>query len=392
MSPPAVGPAGSSRFRTIALGAGISLAATFLTLAALEAGVRLLGAGPGDTPFRRVDIFTGSAFRPAAIWGTGPLKRQSPFGVWAGEYQPGLRFRFVYPDNRRGNFDAANAVESRINRFGMRGPEIEQAKRPGTFRIMGLGDSYTFGEGVREEETFLARIGAALNGGSSGPRVETINTGVSSYNTMDEITYLERRWVGFEPDLVLVTFVLNDAYEESIFGPLQQGYTAGMIRLARERSIAGSRLLALVYDRWLRWSTGRRTARVYQSQFSTTPLIPGNNWESCRTALARAESLARGRGFRLALAIFPELYRLDDGYPFRSVHELVKRDVEQLGIPVLDLFEAFRGRDARTLWAHPADHHPNEEAHRIAAEALLAFLRDPRRNLLPPPLQVPAQR
>lgn len=385
-------PGRSDRLRSIARGAGLSLVAVLLTLAALEAGVRLLDAGPGDTPFRRVDIFNGSVFRPAAIWGTAPLKRPSPYGVRAGEYQPGLRFRFVYPDNRRGNFDAANAVESRINRFGVRGPEFEHAKRPGTFRILGLGDSYTFGEGVRAEETFLARIEAALDGGGTGPRVETINTGVSSYNTVDEISYLERRWVGFDPDLVLVTFVLNDAYDESIFGPLQQGYTAGMIRLARERSIAGSRLLALVYDRWLRWSTGRRTARVYQSQFSATPLIPGNSWESCRAALARARSLAERRGFRLVLAIFPELYRLDDSYPFRSVHELVKRDVEQVGIPVLDLFEAFRGRDARSLWVHPADHHPNEEAHRIAAEAMLAFLRDPRRNLLPPALQVPARR
>lgn len=360
----------------------LAAGAVLLTLALLEAAVRLLGAGPAETPFRRLEIERGGVFRHAAVWGTGPLKRPSPYGVRAGENAPNLHFRFVYPDNPRGAFDAANAVESRTNALGLRGREVGVAKAPGTFRILGLGDSYTFGEGVGDDETFLARLEAGLNRSGGPARFETVNAGVSSYNTADEVTYLERRWVALAPDLVLITFVLNDAYDESVFGALQKGYADGMLSLAKERTVAGSRLLAYLYDRWLRWSAGRRTAEVYRSQFSGSPLIPGNRWESCRSALARAARLAEGRNFRLALAIFPELHRLDGGYPFRAVHELVRRDAEALGIPVLDLFDAFRGRDARELWAHPADHHPNAEAHRIAADAILAFLRDPRYGLI----------
>ena len=40
-------------------------------------------------------------------------------------------------------------------------------------------------------------------------------------------------------------------------------------------------------------------------------------------------------------------------------------------IPHRELLETFRGRRSAELWVHPVDHHPNEVAHRLAAEALV---------------------
>jgi hypothetical protein len=50
-----------------------------------------------------------------------------------------------------------------INQQGLRGPEVSQAKPPGTFRVLGLGDSFTFGTGVREQDTFLRRLEVDLD-------------------------------------------------------------------------------------------------------------------------------------------------------------------------------------------------------------------------------------
>ena len=36
----------------------------------------------------------------------------------------------------------------------------------------------------------------------------------------------------------------------------------------------------------------------------------------------------------------------------------------------MDLLEALRGRPESSLWVSPIDRHPNELAHRLAAEAL----------------------
>ena len=50
----------------------------------------------------------------------------------------------------------------RINRYGQRGKDYPLEKEPGEFRIIGLGDSLTFGPGVRDEDTYLAQLEAML--------------------------------------------------------------------------------------------------------------------------------------------------------------------------------------------------------------------------------------
>jgi hypothetical protein len=100
------------------------------------------------------------------------------------------------------------------------------------------------------------------------------------------------------------------------------------------------------------------------------------DWTVCRAALERAVQVTRERNIQLGLVMFPELYKLNDGYPFRDVHRLLQETCGRLGIPFLDLFDTFNGRDPRQLWVHPRNHHPNEVAHALAAEAIERFVRE----------------
>ena len=54
------------------------------------------------------------------------------------------------------------------NALGFRGRNHEIKKEPGVFRIIGIGDSFTYGAGVGADATFLARIEAALLGRGGG--------------------------------------------------------------------------------------------------------------------------------------------------------------------------------------------------------------------------------
>jgi lysophospholipase L1-like esterase len=80
-------------------------------------------------------------------------------------------------------------------------------------------------------------------------------------------------------------------------------------------------------------------------------------------------------GVPLFVAIFPELVDLDERYPYRAIHEQIARACAELGIGCIDVLPAWLGRDAPDLWVHPSDHHPNEEAHRLAAERILEAIR-----------------
>jgi hypothetical protein len=96
------------------------------------------------------------------------------------------------------------------NRHGMRDRERTIEKPPGTFRIVGLGDSIMFGWGVDHEETYLARVERALNEQGGGRRYEALNFAVPGYNTHLEVALFAHRAVRFAPDLVVLHFVKND--------------------------------------------------------------------------------------------------------------------------------------------------------------------------------------
>jgi lysophospholipase L1-like esterase len=362
----------------------LSLGSLTLTLIALELGLRLLDVRPRETPLRQVEVLgPDGRFDSVAVWGTAPLKRPSPFyGVAAGEYVPGRKFRFVYYDDVRDVGDPSRAVRTAVaslNNHGLRGADFPVEKPSGTTRILFVGDSFTFGEGVADERTFPSLLQQRFDSQAGDPSYHVINAGVSGYNTRDELTYLRNRWLAFEPDLVILVFYLNDAYDDERFADLIMGGGHGQLQQVSE---SPSRLWALVETRYARWRAGRRVTEIFQSQFSGEPAIDGHDWEGSKIALSRVATMTRERGIPFAVVIFPELHALGDSHPFAGIYEQIEARVGSLGVPVLNLFTAFRGQRAEELWVHAADHHPNELAHRIAADAIWEFLRDPARGLL----------
>lgn len=326
----------------------------------------------------------GNTYRDEGNWGGGRIKRPSPFatqGVEMGEYTPGAKFKIVYATNPRGYFDADNSVPAQINTMGLRGPEVERAKAPETYRILGLGDSFTFGVGVRDEDTFLRQLETSLNPTPpAARRYEVLNAGVQGYNTRDEVVCLEHRWLELKPDLVLITFYLNDAYADAAF--LNMGQGQGVYLDQPEGLAQTSRLFDLLQHKYRVHTSRRKMYEHYALYYFANPqeflaqARPGDvDWHASVRALQRAQQLSEEQDFKLAIVLFPELIDLNDRYPFAAIHAVIHETCGVLQIPLLDLFETYRGHEADQLWVHPTDHHPNERAHHLAARSIQFFLR-----------------
>jgi hypothetical protein len=93
-------------------------------------------------------------------------------------------------------------------------------------------------------------------------------------------------------------------------------------------------------------------------------------------------------GTKLAAVVFPFVhFPTDDSYPLREVHDRIASLLSSLGIPALDLLAAFRGIPPQRLVLEPqGDRHPNEIAHRIAAERIELWLEE--KGLVPESLRV----
>ena len=102
-------------------------------------------------------------------------------------------------------------VPVRINNLGFRDPrDYALEKAPGTFRILVLGDSVTFGHGSLFETTYPYLLEQRLKRWRPSVNWEVWNLGVPGYNTRQELRYLEEVGAKFKPDLVIVGFFPND--------------------------------------------------------------------------------------------------------------------------------------------------------------------------------------
>ena len=97
---------------------------------------------------------------------------------------------------------------TRINGHGLRDRDVPY-ERQGKFRILVLGDSFTEGVQVEQDETFPKLLERRLGDG-----VEVLNAGVSGYGTDSELLFWESEGWKYRPDLVLLVFdTSNDILE-----------------------------------------------------------------------------------------------------------------------------------------------------------------------------------
>lgn len=95
------------------------------------------------------------------------------------------------------------------NSHGLRDYEYTIRKPRNTTRIICLGDSVTFGEGVNLSDSFSKVLERKLNLNSSR-RYEVLNFGVFAYGTLNELELLERKALNYSPDIVVLMMLYND--------------------------------------------------------------------------------------------------------------------------------------------------------------------------------------
>lgn len=134
------------------------------------------------------------------------LLEVSPEGV----YEPALSAPAIGYTLRRGAEIDAWGDRFTANELGFRGPPA--AKEPGTLRLLFVGDSWTYGMGVRREETFAERT-AALAGAHAGldRPVEAWTLALPGYNTFNQLAALAEYLDLLAPDAVVLCPTINDA-------------------------------------------------------------------------------------------------------------------------------------------------------------------------------------
>lgn len=127
----------------------------------------------------------------------------------AGLIEVGLHV-FCGKSGRPGLYDAefTGGKPNAVNAQGLRGPEVAPVKKPSELRILGLGDSTTFGTGVAWEEAWPNQSAMALAAGLSRD-VVGINAGVPAAAVRDMAFAMEHAWGALQPDVVVLVVTGN---------------------------------------------------------------------------------------------------------------------------------------------------------------------------------------
>ncbi len=258
-----------------------------------------------------------------------------------------------------------------INVLGFRDQEYKFRKPTDVFRIIVLGDSVTNGYRVDFDEMYTNRLAVFLN--KHRQRYEVMNFGINQYSTVQEIELLKDVGLRMNPDLVILSYVLND--------PTPDGSVNDFFR--RDKAVS------LVYE----WVTRRSKAALHVQKpfhpidgchyfdYYSKMHCDATKWTAVQDAFQEFRALSQQYGFRILLVVFPLLenhkHATFDGYRWISIHKRIVEEATRNGFSSLDLLPHFSKRTPLDLKVSPTDTlHPNGLGNEIAAAAIYQKLAD----------------
>ena len=182
-----------------------------------------------------------------------------------------------------------------------------------------------------------------------------MSCGVPGYGTRQQRLFYERIAAAYAPDGVLLVMHWNDG----------QLHRDEVVATYREPSgvVTGNPTLV--------WNLAAADSAAHER---TNDL----QMDQIGLELGRLDAAVRANGARLAIVLF----RNDSDPGWASLSATVSSVLGVEGVPILDLGETLLAAAAsQDLRVHESDPHPNEIAHRLAAEEIAVFLR--RNDLVP---------
>ncbi|MEI2787944.1 MAG: GDSL-type esterase/lipase family protein [Steroidobacteraceae bacterium] len=303
----------------------------------------------------------------------------------------------------------------RVNNFGMRGHDITAQKPPGTYRILMLGDSFTMGKGVEDQETFSVLVERALKdklAACGGARtIEVLNGGVDSYAPILSYIALTRDFAALSPDMVVLNLDVSDLVQESAYRQIARRDASGEIIGVPQLHVEPS-----LTDRIRDWTNHHlfitrtllylMTARADDRTLSIRDVVEQANfavaahtlegdtelrdqqWRNIFESIGRIKSFAESRNMKFVLTIYPWGHQVNDtewmpgrrafmpegARPSEKSRQTVHEYSARMGIELVDLFPVFRAYRGKRPLYFDFDAHWTTTGQQVAAAGLESYL------------------
>lgn len=263
-----------------------------------------------------------------------------------------------------------------INRYGpgrfdhVRDFKYEKQKPKDTIRVVCVGDSFTWGDGVKFDDTYAKRLERSLNyfyRQKTGKRYEVLNMswcGFSSFQEINELGFIKE----YQPDLIIWGYCLNDT--EDWANP--DGVQALRYKYIFKRE-PNKFLKILYHNSYLSSFIANRVSNL-RIAFGYTKYYK-HLYEDSYMGWIRVQKsfeILKEQKIPIIVLVFPLVsYKLDGGYPFLEIHQKIRKELGKNGLTYIDFYNEFKNENPIRLQAVPYKNpHPSEIAHRIIEEVI----------------------
>jgi hypothetical protein len=256
------------------------------------------------------------------------------------------------------------------NSKGVRGNrEFAYGKPAGVTRIVVLGDSFTFGEEVGDDETFSHQLQSLI------PDSEVLNLGIHGYGHDQMLLYLKEEGIRYHPDLVILGFMPDDR-ERNVLSFRDYAKPRFAVRKGKLELTTGAIPRpedTVAMEKWRsKFADLLTMARArYEWRTSRTAAVTR---ELTEAILDEMKTTIEGAGARPAFAYLPaygEISRVDEGLTARE--RAFFDYCRERGIASLYVQPAFRAK-AKQGTQFKTQGHWGPLEHLTAAEGLKAEL------------------
>jgi hypothetical protein len=281
------------------------------------------------------------------------------------------------------------------NQYGARGPRVTLDKPPGVIRIVVLGISTEFGQGVSDDEVFSQRLENLLNQDRPGG-YEVQNFAMAGYDTYQNIRLYDERVRQMSPDVVLYGTYPRDLLTTRLVRRLPKftpepalfdvrsygGYWFGYSLLRKAWTTNG------IMEDWssraqLRWTKvdSDTRARIQLqlgpgNMFSAATMTQPPGVQAQRSPKDELDAFVQARHDEGKLLVLMRL-RMPLSKDIRPAQ--VHQQMEQLCTPsarcvVVDTHQSLQGRIGPDDVVSGSDGHPNARVHGLYADILYQAL------------------
>lgn len=286
-----------------------------------------------------------------------------------------------------------------LNSLGFRDKEREKSNPYNTFRIIGLGDSFSWGAGVEKNDTFLKRLEEVLNRNSEEIYYEVFNWGVSAWGTVQQLLCLKHQALAYNPDLVIIQYFTGNDLTDNIYSNLLKLDKEGNLipsyygrqKITRIKKITNYipfyRSLTQ-HSHLMNFIRIRLLMRIEKSdEKNISNILPsdklGYGLQLTKALLEEFFSIALENGIRIAMLVIPEKSDVCPSSKNSNPTQQQKFFKEGLmlsevcrshNVALLEFLTIFTQKDASAIY-YEIDGHLSPYGHKVVAESLEIFLK-----------------